>query len=96
MGQPALAVGKGGGAGLEQGADPIAGQQGIEHGGVTAVSKSHPDAAGGGDAGCSEFGGHAASAPLTSAGGHRLQAVELGQAGHLLDRPGLGIAAGVA
>ena len=96
MGQPALAVGQGLGAGPKQGAHGLARQQGFQHRRVPAIGQAHPDAAGRGDAGGGQFGGHAAGAPAAAAGGGAAQAFQFGQAGHLGDRPGVGIAAGIA
>ena len=56
----------------------------------------HADAAGGGNAGRRQLGGHAAGTPLAAAAGHGAEPLQLAQVTHLLNRPGLGIGAGVA
>ena len=95
MGQPALAVPERGGAGMEQGADPLTSQQGLQHRRIPAIGQTHPHAAGGGDPGCGDLGTHSAGAPAAAAARATPDLLQFGEIAHLVDRTGLGVVAGI-
>ena len=95
VGEPALAIGQGTGAGVEHGAQGRTGQQGLQNGRIPAIGQAHGDAAGGGDPRRCQLGGHPAGAPLTTTAGHAAQPLKFNQITDLGNGLRLGIAAGI-
>ncbi len=71
-------------------------EQGLEHRRIAAIGQAHADAAGGGDPGGGQLGGHAAGAPAPAPLGGAAEPLQFLQIAHLVDRAGIGVGAGIA
>ena len=88
MGQPAFAITKGFGMGVENRAAAASLQQARQHAGLAPVCKMHRDPACRRNARSSELGGHPPRSPPTAVTSSLFKSVELGWIMHIRDRFG--------
>ena len=90
MSQPAATVAQGFRVGMKHRASAFPLKQGIKARWIPTICQVHGDAAGGGDPGRRQLGGHAAAAPTSAITGDGFKGVELPWVVHIGNRAGIG------